>query len=83
MGKMHDKLKDQTGMLGMKTAGVVIDDWKLAIFRKHLDNAGFAYTQHPGITPDTITLKVKYWWVADLQPVVQAAYDECAKSKRP
>jgi hypothetical protein len=44
-------------------AGVVIDDWKLPIFKRHLDAAGFTYTQHPGVTKDTITLKVLTEWV--------------------
>lgn len=59
-------------------AGVVIDDWKLAIFKKHLDAAGFQYTQHPGVTKDTILLQVTTEWVHTLQPVVMAANGECA-----
>jgi len=62
----------------MKTAGVVIDDWKLQIFKKHLDAAGYAYTEHPGITEDTLTLRVKYEWVAELKPIIEAANKECA-----
>lgn len=57
----------------MKTAGVVIDAYKLPVFKKHLDAAGFKYTEHPGITKDTLTLKVSYEWVADLQPIIEAA----------
>lgn len=62
-------------------AGVVIDDWKLPVFKRHLDAAGFKYTQHPGVTPDTITLKVITEWVHKLQPVVKAANDECAANR--
>lgn len=65
----------------MKTAGVVIDAWKLPVFRRHLDAAKREYTEHPGITADTLTLKVKYEWVHELQPIVQAANDECAQIK--
>lgn len=32
----------------MKTAGVVIDDWKLPIFKRHLDGAGSKYTEFLG-----------------------------------
>lgn len=66
----------------MKTAGVVIDDWKLPIFKKHLDAAGRIYTEHPGVTADTLTLKVEYEWVADLKPIIEAANTECTNAKR-
>jgi hypothetical protein len=66
----------------MKTAGVAIDHWKLSIFKKHLDGAGYSYTEHPGVTADILLLKVKYEWVADLQPIIEAANTECANAKR-
>jgi hypothetical protein len=65
----------------VKTAGVVIDAWKLPVFRRHLDTAKRDYTEHPGITPDTLTLKVKYDWVHELQPIIEAANAECAQIK--
>jgi hypothetical protein len=61
----------------VRTAGIVIDAWKLAIFRRHLDGGGFTYSEHPGLTPDTITLKVKTERIAPLQRVVEAAQLEC------
>lgn len=61
----------------MKTAGVVIDSWKLPTFKKHLDAAGYTYTEHPGITRGTLTLKVQYEWVAILKPIIEAANAEC------
>lgn len=66
----------------MKTAGVVIDRWKLAIFKKHLDGANRIYTEHPGVNAETLTLKVEYQWVADLKPVIEAANAECASAAR-
>ena len=33
-------------------AGIAIDAWKLTIFKKHLDDAGYEYTEHPGLTPN-------------------------------
>lgn len=27
----------------MKTAAIALDAWKLAIFKRHLDTAGYAY----------------------------------------
>lgn len=66
----------------MKTAGVVIDDWKLPIFKKHLDAAGWIYTEHSGVTDDTLTLKVQCEWIGDLQPIIEAANRECANARR-
>ena len=66
----------------MKTAAIVLDSWKLPVFKKHLDKAKYSYTEQPGITPDSLLLKVKYEWVKDLQPIVQAANDECAKKSK-
>lgn len=63
----------------MKTAAVCIDSWKLPIFKRHLDEAGYSYTEGPGITDNTLMLKVKYEWAADLTPVVEAANQECAR----
>ncbi len=63
----------------MKTAAVVLDSWKLGIFKRHLDEAGFNYTEKPGITNDTLTLQVEYEWVSQLQPVIESANKECRK----
>lgn len=68
----------------MKTAGVVIDNWKLAIFKRHLDAAGYSYTEHPGFTAEAMVLKVKTDLIAPLQRVIEAAQLECkAQSARP
>jgi hypothetical protein len=63
----------------MKTAAVVIDSYKLVVFKKHLDVAGFEYTEHPGLTKDTLILQVKYVWAGDLVPIVTAASAECSQ----
>ena len=65
----------------MKTAAVFLDSWKLPTFKKHLDAAGYSYTEQPGITTDTLTLHVKYEWVASLKPIIEAATKECANAK--
>lgn len=62
-------------------AGVVIDSWKLPTFKRHLDAAGYKYTDHPGLTPNTLTLKVTCEWAHKLQPIVKAANDECRAVK--
>lgn len=67
----------------MKTAGVVIDSWKLPIFKRHLDESACTYTEHPGYSSFTIILKISYEWVADLKPVIEAAEKECRFTKKP
>lgn len=64
----------------MKTAGIAIDNWKLEIFRKHLDEAGYSYTEHPGLTPEAMILKVKTERLAPLQRVIERAQKECKAS---
>lgn len=61
----------------MKTAAVAIDAWKLATFKRNLDQAGFSYTERPGLTADTLFLMVKTASVAELQPVIERAQREC------
>lgn len=65
----------------MKTAGVIIDSWKLSIFKKYLDAANFSYTENHGID-NTIVLKVEYKCVSELQPVVEAAEKKCKEHKQ-
>jgi hypothetical protein len=67
--------------LSKKTAGVVIDDWKLPIFKQHLDRAGYKFTEHSGIQKGTVTLRVEYEWVSDLKPIIEAAEKECKCQK--
>ena len=61
----------------MKTAAVVIEEWKLLTFKKHLDAAGYSYTEHPGLMQGTLTLRVRYEWVNKLKPIVEAASKAC------
>ena len=63
-------------------AAIVIDNWKLPIFERHLEEAGYFYTQGNGLTEDTLNL---YVLTNDdprkLEVVVRAANDEAARSK--
>jgi hypothetical protein len=59
-------------------AGIAVDNWKLPIFKEHLDKAGFEYTEHP-LTKDTSLLKVACRLAANVQPIVIAAEKECSK----
>ena len=59
-------------------AGIAIDKWKLPVFAKHLATAGYSYTEHAGVTDDTLMLKVETNDLEALGSVAQAANDECA-----
>jgi len=61
----------------MKTVGIAIDQWKLSTFKRVLEGAGYAFTKHPGVTSDTLLLKVKTDSISDLQPFVEKANKEC------
>ncbi len=67
----------------MKTAAVIIDKWKLAIFTKHLKKAGYSYETAKGVTKDTWTLKVTYAFYWELKPIIEAAQTECAAQEAP
>jgi hypothetical protein len=64
----------------MRTAGIVIDNWKLPIFKKHLDAAGFTYEEPVKFTTGALILKVHYEWVHRLKPIIEAAQRECESS---
>jgi hypothetical protein len=61
--------------------GIVLDAWKLTIFKRRLDRAGFVYQQHPGITSATLTLTLITDDQAGVAAVVQAANNEAARVK--
>jgi len=61
-------------------AGVVIDPWKLEIFKRHLDKAGFEYEVTKGKRMTVLTVTTEY--AHTLQPVVEEAQRECDKVER-
>jgi hypothetical protein len=65
-----------------KKAAVCVDDWKLPIFRRHLDAAGYTYEEPVPYLMGTSILQVHYEWVHKLQPIVEAAQRECAAMTR-
>lgn len=65
-------------------AAIAIDDWKLPIFERHLKEAGYEFKTVPGLTPGTLLLQViTTRSFTELQPIVQAAQLEAARSKKP
>jgi hypothetical protein len=65
-----------------KKGAVAMDDWKLPIFKKHLDAAGYKYEEPVPFVNQTLILKVHYEWAHKLTPIIEAANRECAELKR-
>lgn len=64
-------------------AGILIDDWKLPIFERHLSQAGYAYEKVPGLTAGTLLLTVKTKNATALGEVARAANKEAARTGKP
>lgn len=66
-------------------AGIVLDDWKLPVFRKRLTEAGFEYTDAGGMTHDTTVLHVviERSELEKLQRVLEEAHAECRRAGKP
>lgn len=61
--------------------GIAIDAWKLTIFHRRLTEGGYTYTQHPGVSPDTLLLKVAADSPVSLHNLVVAASQEAKRAK--
>lgn len=58
--------------------GIVIDAWKLPVFRKHLEEGKWSYTEHLGPN-DTLILKISGASADELAPIILLAQQECAR----
>lgn len=67
----------------MKRICVAFDKWKLSIFEKAFDEAGFKYTQGRGLTTDTLHLYINVPdnEVIKLAEITQLANSKATKSK--
>lgn len=66
----------------MPIAAIVLDDWKLETFRRILTEAGYTYTEHEGVTPETVTLKVKAENMTMLGEVVKVCNSTAEELRR-
>ncbi len=66
----------------MTRAGIAIEKWKLPIFERHLSSKGYAFTQSPGATPDTLLLSVVTENPVALAEVLRVACIEAAQESR-
>lgn len=64
-------------------AGIVVDDWKLPIFRKRLTEAGYTYTDVGGLTHDTTVLTVETNNILKLKDVLERCQEECHHKDKP
>lgn len=62
-------------------AGIVLDNWKLPVFRRMLNEAGFSYEDGGAVTHDTTGLIVQTDDIVKLTTVVKKCRDECAANK--
>ena len=63
-------------------ASVYIDNWKLPIFKKALDKAGYKYIEHAeGPVPECMTLQVEYEDLDSLKALVKKTNKRAARSR--
>ena len=65
----------------MLKSAIVIDSWKLKIFKKTLNEAGYEFDEHPGVTPTTLCLIVETDCPGNLHKFVTKANPLAANSK--
>ena len=66
----------------MQTAAIVLDKWKLDTFKRILSDAGYIFTEHPGVDEDTVTLKVKAYNMTILGEVIQVCNDTADQQRK-
>lgn len=59
-------------------AGIILDDWKLPIFKKEFDKQGYSYTETKGPSRHCSTLKVDFDTLEKLKPVIEKLNKKCA-----
>ena len=62
----------------MKKAAIVIDRWKLKIFKKVLDDAGYKYTVSAGVGVNTASLFVETDDFVKLASIIKQAQIKAA-----
>lgn len=65
----------------MIKVAIIIDAWKLPIFKRTLDSEGYRYEQFNGLFPGCISLKIETDNVDKLHSVVRRIQAEAARSK--
>jgi len=60
-------------------AAIAVDNWKLPVFRKLLEAAGYEYTDAGPLTGDTTILTVETNNILALKGVLEKCQAECRK----
>ena len=63
-----------------KKAGIVIDEWKMPIFKRHLEQAGYTFAKMP-FTKGSLLLHAHTTNLDALKEVLQSAAAEAEKSR--
>jgi hypothetical protein len=63
-------------------AGIVVDDWKLPVFRKRLTEAGYTYTDAGALTNGTTVLTVQTDNMLKLKKLLELCQAQC-RAQRP
>lgn len=62
--------------------GIFVDNWKLPIFKKHLDSANLLYTEN-SITEGATMIKVSCNTIEGISMLIMTAEKECANIRCP
>lgn len=62
--------------------GIALDNWKLPVFRKRLEEAGYSYEDGGALTAEATLLTIITDDVTALGVVVAQCQAECARTKR-
>ncbi|MAC12959.1 MAG: hypothetical protein CMN74_12245 [Sphingorhabdus sp.] len=63
--------------------GIVVDDWKLPVFRRRLREAGYTYADGGEFTAGTTLLTVETDDALKLKTVLEKCQRECARKDHP
>lgn len=66
-----------------KKAAIAVDEWKLQIFERHLQQAGYSWKNAGHLTTGTLVLQVETTNLEALSEVLKAANDEAARTGAP
>lgn len=65
----------------MAKSAIVLDSWKLSIFKKGLDEMKYNYTEHAGLDANTVILQVETEDIGALAKSVMALNSKAARSR--
>lgn len=64
----------------MKKAGITLDDWKLPIFKRHLEQAGYVFENRGLFAPGTLLLRIDTTNLEALGEVLKNANAEAERT---